>query len=96
MKQIWLVFNKKGKEKKEIWRWRKEIIQGVQTYKYLGFTFNKDGNYKEHIKELSRKGRMAINKALGLGGRICKDDFTKRWNLFKYLVQSIMSYGVEI
>lgn len=45
---------------------------------------------------MSTKGRMAINKALGLGERICKDDFTKRWNLFKYLVQSIMSYGVEI
>lgn len=69
---------------------------GGQTIKYLGFIFNKDRNYKEHMKELSRKGRIATNKVWGLGERICKDDFNRRWNLFKYLVQSIISYGAEI
>lgn len=27
---------------------------------------------------------------------ICRDDFKRRWMLFKYLVQSVMSYGIEI
>jgi len=28
--------------------------------------------------------------------RICRNDFKRRWNLFRYLVQSVMEYGVEI
>lgn len=38
---------------------------------------------------------MAARK-IGLGERICKDDFTRRCMLFRYLVQSVMSYGVEV
>lgn len=29
---------------------------------YLGFTFNKKGNYVDHIKELNREGRIAANR----------------------------------
>lgn len=91
-----LVFNRKRKEKKERWGWGKEYIEEVQMFKYLGFMFNKDGNYKDHIKELCRKGRMAANKVWWLGERICRDDFVRRWMLFKYLVQNVLAYGVEI
>lgn len=90
-----LVFNRKGREKNEVWKW-KEVIQEVNSFKYLGFSFNRDGNYKEHIKEMARKGRMAANKVWGLGERICKNDFCRRWTLFRYLVQSTIAYGVEI
>lgn len=31
-----------------------------------------------------------------MGERICRDDSVRRWILFRYLVQSVMSYGVEI
>jgi len=27
---------------------------------------------------------------------MCRNDFLRRWNLFKYLVQSVISYGVEL
>lgn len=37
----------------------------VKNFKYLGFTFNEEGNYVDHIKELKRKGRLALNKVLG-------------------------------
>ena len=63
---------------------------------HLGFTFNRKGNYKEHIKELSGKGRLAAKKVWSPGERMCKNDFRRRWVLFKYLVQSVMAYGVEI
>lgn len=39
---------------------------------------------------------MAARKIWSLGERICKDDFTRRWMLFTYLVQSVMSYRVEV
>jgi len=43
-----------------------------------------------------RKGRIPARKVWGLGERMCRNDFTTRWDLFKYLVQSVISYGVEI
>ena len=33
---------------------------------------------------------------MGLGERICRNDFSRRWILFKYLVQNVMAYEVEI
>lgn len=39
---------------------------------------------------------MTAKKIWGLGERICRDDFIRRWMLFKYLIQRVMSYGVEV
>lgn len=69
----------------------------MQKYKYLGFIFNKNGNYRDHIKELGRKGRLAANKVWErLEELICRDDFGKQKMLFSYLVQSVIVYGAEI
>lgn len=51
------------------------------------------GSYKAHIKELCRKGRIAAKKVWGIGERICRNDFKRRWILFGYLVQSVMEMG---
>lgn len=75
---------------------RKEYIEEIETFKYLGFVFNRKGNYNDHIKGMSRKGKLAINKVWGLGERVCRDDFLRRWMLFVYLVKSVIEYGVEI
>ncbi|XP_071582471.1 uncharacterized protein [Temnothorax nylanderi] len=91
-----LVFNSKGKRGRMTWKWGEKIIEEVEMFKYLGFTFNRKGNYIDHIKELKRKGRIAANRVWGLGERLCKDDFSRRWTLFKYLVKSVMEYGAEI
>jgi len=91
-----LVFSKGGKGKKMKWRWGGKEIEEVQNFKYLGFTFNRKRNYKEHIAELARKGRIAVKKIWGLGERMCRNDFIRRWNLFRYLVQSVLNYGVEL
>ena len=91
-----MVFNSGGREKKRKWIWEGKEIEEVQNFKYLGFTFNKRGDYASHIKELRRKGRMAANIVWGIGERMCKNDFTRRWILFRYLVESVMAYGVEI
>jgi len=91
-----LVFNRKKREKKEKWVWNRKEIEEVQEYKYLGFVLNKNGNHRDQIKELARKGRIAAKKVWGLGERICRNDMKRRWNLFKYLVQSVMEYGAEV
>jgi len=90
-----LIFNRGNNEKKEIWKWKDERIEEVQTFKYLGFMFNRKGNNKEHIKKLVNKGRITVKKVWGLGDRMYRNDLIRRWNLFKYL-QSVINYGVEL
>lgn len=91
-----MIFNRKGKVGKEEWKWKREKIEEVKNFKYLGFTFNRKGNYKEYIQELKIKGRMAAKKVWSLGERICRDDFGRRWTLYNYLVHSTRMYGVKI
>jgi len=91
-----MIFNKDRKDKTENWKWRGAKLEEVKVFKYLGYTFNRKGNYKEQLGELRRKGRIAANKVWGLGERICRDDFERRWMLFKYLVKSVIEYGVEL
>jgi len=42
------------------------------------------------------KGRRAARKVWSLGEKLCRNDFRRRWILFRYLVQSVRAYGVEI
>lgn len=48
-------------------------VEEVQEYKYLGFIFNRKGNYVDHIKELCRKGKISAKKGgeknLGFRGK---------------------------
>lgn len=53
-----LVFNRRNRERKESWKWKEKEIEEVKVFKYLGFVFNNKGNYKEHIKDISNKGRI--------------------------------------
>jgi len=62
-----IIFNSNGKLGRKIWKWGSKKIEKVKCFKYLGFTFNKKGNYNDHIKELKRKGRLAANKVWRLG-----------------------------
>jgi len=65
----------------------------VQEFKYLGFNLDRKGDYKRYIKEISRKGKMEQEKYEAQGKS--RNDFSRRWMLFKYLVQS-MAYGMEL
>lgn len=41
----------------------KEILEKVlQSFKYLGFTFNREKNYADYIKKLRCKKRLTANK----------------------------------
>ena len=90
------VFNKGGNCRKEKWKWEGAELEEVKVFKYLGFVFNNQGNYKDHIKELRNKDMIAAKKTWGLGERNCKEDFKRRVMLFNYLVRSVMAYGFEV
>ena len=91
-----MVINRKRREKRDEWKWGGKEIEEVQEFKYLGFVLGNKGNYKEHMKAMGGKGKSAAQKVWGLGEKICRNDFRRRWVLFKYLVQSVMAFGVEI
>lgn len=57
-----VVFNKKDKKRGAIWKWGNKELEKAKVFKCLGFTFNNKGNYTDHIKELSRKGKIAANR----------------------------------
>jgi len=67
-----------NRKKKEVWKWRNERIEEVQTYKYLGFVLNNKGNYKKYIRELREKGGMAARRIWGLGEKLCRNDLKRR------------------
>jgi len=67
----------------------KEDRRGIKI-QYLEFTFNRIGNYKDHIKDLVKKGKFAAKKIWDLGEKLCRNDFISRWDLFKYLIQSVL------
>ena len=50
-----LVFNKGKNRKKDIWKWGRDEIEEVKVFKYLGFIFNYEGNYKDHIRDLKKR-----------------------------------------
>jgi len=62
----------------------------------MEFTFNRMGNYKDRIKDLVKKEKFTARNVWGLGERLCRNDVIRRWDLFKYLVQSVLRYGAEI
>ncbi|OXU31213.1 hypothetical protein TSAR_007787, partial [Trichomalopsis sarcophagae] len=55
-------FNRGRNSKKEKWPWGGKEFEETQSFKYLGFTFNGEGNYKEHISELAKKGIVKQQK----------------------------------
>lgn len=91
-----LVFNRGRRSKKERWWWEGNELEEVKVFKYLGFIFNSEGNYKDQLAELKKKGIAAAKKTWGLGENTGKNDFNRREMLFDYLVRSVMAYGCEI
>jgi len=69
-----LVFNKRGRDRKEKYGYNSRIIEEILKFKYLGFVINNKEKYKEY-KELSRKERIAVRKMWGLEEGICRNDF---------------------
>ena len=47
-----------------MWKWEGKKIEEVNLFKYLGFICNKQGNDKDHIAELKKKG-LAAAKNVG-------------------------------
>jgi hypothetical protein len=47
------------------WNWEERKIEGVNEFKYLGYTFNE----RAHIREIVRKANKVVGCAWGIGER---------------------------
>ena len=88
--------NKGGREKERFWWWRKDRLEEVKKYKYLGYMMTRNGEDKEHIRERIRKARVAMGWIWSYGERKFKGDVRWRLKLFDSVVKGILYYGVEI
>lgn len=44
-----LIFNKRGRKRKIIWKWGGKEIEKVKCFKYLGFIFYRNGDYADYV-----------------------------------------------
>ncbi len=55
-----------------------------------------NNGFREHIRYIKKKARIAMGAVWGLGERYWKGDIRARWKLFRALIEAIMTYGAEI
>jgi len=87
---------KGGRWKSIVWKWKGKTIGEVKEFKYLGYTFQRNGGQEAHIKERVRRAAAVMGQAWGIGKRRFRNDWGRRIWLFDRLVWTVLSYGVEI
>ncbi len=92
-----MVFRKAvGRSKKEVWQWEEKTIEEVATFKYLGYTFQRNGRRTQHLENTVKKANRLLKAVWGLAERRLKNDFVRRIWLFDSLIKSVIMYGAEI
>lgn len=86
----------KGRIRKRDWRWKGKSIEKVKEFRYLGYTFQRNGGQELHIRERIKKAAAVMGQVWGIGKRRYGKDWGKRLWLFDRLVWTVVGYGVEI
>lgn len=68
----------------------------VKSIKYLGYTFTKMADQREHIKDITKRAYIAMLNACRIVENKFKNNFYLQMFLFDKLVNSIMMYGAEV
>ena len=94
-----MIFNKCGKRnlvENEKFRFKGQEIKVVEKAKYLGFTLTPNYSWKEHLSEMSKRGKAAVVAIL-------RNDLVKKSKSLKMLKQIFASkikpaihYGAEL
>lgn len=92
-----LVFKNGGKiNKTEKWYFNGEIIETVDSFKYLGFLFGSSGKFKKGIDNLEIRGEKALFDMSCSIVDYKTMHFKMKIDLFNSLVKSVLCYGCEI
>lgn len=76
----------RGRMDRKVWKWRGKVIEEIKEYKYLGYTLQRNGEQKTHIKD--RVKRAAAGQ---FEGKRFGKDWRRRIWLFDRLIWTVMS-----
>lgn len=85
-----------GKMSKIRWKYGATELEEVNSFKYLGFTFQTNGYFTKHIKEMAKNGNRRQCEVWSLGQRLFANNFHIRKQMFKSLVEPAFLYGCEV
>lgn len=92
-----MVFRRGGKRPRgEEWQFKKQNIEVVKEFKYLGFWFSTGSTLQKHLRILAGKAQKAANTVWGLMKRARLHRLNERLYLFDSLAKAGALYGVEI
>lgn len=73
-----------------------QVYEEVAFLNYLGVTFQRNGGFTRHHKEVSRRCNARATEAWSIGERLFKKSFKTRMQLFSSLVNPMMLYAAEV
>ena len=90
-----VIFNKSGKLLNYVFKFKGEIIENVQSFKYLGIVFSSSGSFSNAKKDLYQRALKAFFKLKGSFG-----DFTPKiessLHIYDHTIKPILLYAAEI
>jgi len=60
------------------WKWEGREVEEVNSCRYLGYVFQRDGKQEEQIKDRVKKGMLVMGQIWGIGKRKFGRDWGKR------------------
>lgn len=91
-----MVFNKGSRKSTEKWVIGGNEIEEVDSYVYLGVTFQRNGRFTRHHKATLQKANKRATEVWSLGERLFPNSFTIRQQMFESLVLPIILYAAEV
>ncbi|EZA58505.1 hypothetical protein X777_14664 [Ooceraea biroi] len=86
----------RGRLNKRKWRWKRNEIEEIKEFKYLGYTIQRNGGQEAHVRERVRRAAAIMEQIWGIGKRRFGKDWERRIWLFDKLIWTVIGYGVEI
>lgn len=90
-----LVFNKSGRKSNIEFKYKNEVIENVQTYKYLGIIFSSSGTFSYAKEDLYKKGFKAYFKIRRSFHNVTPNAKILM-HIFNHTIRPILLYGSEV
>ena len=80
----------------EKWKYRGEVVECVNSFKYLGIRFTNNCKWSKHIKDTIVKAKFSVIQLCRFANRYRDCDIQLNLRLFDAIVVPVLLYGVEL
>lgn len=91
-----LKFSNGGTKSRCEWKYSGTLLEEVNTFKYLGFTFQTSGRMTAHLDAVAANAKRRVCEVWSLGERMFLNNFIIRKQMYKSLVEPTLLYGCEV